>query len=74
MTCNRNRLHCQFNRNRRLLSRLNLEILYPTSLCDEPGFLGGFLRIPRISNRVPRIRENYHRVPKIWSLQIHTGT
>jgi len=26
MKCNRNRLHCQFNRNRRLLSRLNLEI------------------------------------------------
>jgi len=27
MTFNRNRLHCQFNRNRRLLSRLNLEII-----------------------------------------------
>jgi len=26
MKCNRNRLHCQFNRNRRLLSPLNLEI------------------------------------------------
>jgi len=26
MKCNRNRLHWQFNRNRRLLSRLNLEI------------------------------------------------
>ena len=26
MKCNRDRLHCQFNRNRRLLSRLNLEI------------------------------------------------
>jgi len=26
MKCNRIRLHCQFNRNRRLLSRLNLEI------------------------------------------------
>jgi len=25
MKCNRNRLHCQFNRNRQLLSRLNLE-------------------------------------------------
>ena len=23
------------------------------------------IRVPRISNRVPRIRENYHRVPKI---------
>ena len=42
------------------------------------------IRVPRISNRVPRIRENYHRVPKIkeyrvprireiGSLQIHTG-
>jgi len=42
------------------------------------------LRVTRISNRVPRIRENYHRVPKtrenrvprireIGSLQIHTG-
>jgi len=27
MTCNRNRLHHQFNRNRRLISRLNLEFL-----------------------------------------------
>jgi len=26
MKCNRNRLHCQFNRKRQLLSRLNLEI------------------------------------------------
>jgi len=26
MKCNRNRLHCQFNRNRPLLSRLNLDI------------------------------------------------
>jgi len=26
MKCNRNRLHCQFNRNRRLCSRLNLDI------------------------------------------------
>jgi len=25
----------------------------------------GPIRVPRISNRVPRIRENYHRVPKI---------
>jgi len=42
------------------------------------------IRVPRISNRVPRIRENYHRVPKIREngvprireigpLQIHTG-
>jgi len=26
MKCNRKRLHCQFNRNRRLSSRLNLDI------------------------------------------------
>jgi len=26
MKCNRNRLHCQFNRNRRLRSRLKLDI------------------------------------------------
>jgi len=42
------------------------------------------IRVPRISNRVLRIRENYHRVPKIrenrvpiiretGSLQIQTG-
>jgi len=50
-------------------------------------FLGRFrdsIRVPRVSNRVPRIRENYHRVPKIreylvpriteiGSLQIHTA-
>jgi len=43
LKCNRNRLHCQFNRNRRLFSRLNLEI-FNLSLCAEPrlwwmGFL-----------------------------------
>jgi len=51
------------------------------------GFLRRFrdpIRVPRNSNRVPRITENYHRVPKIrenWvprireigSLQIHIG-
>jgi len=42
------------------------------------------IRVPRIENRVPRIRGNYHRVPRIrenWdptireigSLQVHTG-
>jgi len=42
------------------------------------------IRVPRIENRVPRIRENYHQVPRIrenrvprireiGSLQIHTG-
>ena len=49
-----------------------------TCLCTKGGvsnwtgkdrfFLRRFrdqIRVPRISNRVPRIRENYHRVPKI---------
>jgi len=34
------------------------------------------IRYPRIENRVPRIRENYHQVPRIreiGSLQVHTG-
>ena len=34
------------------------------------------IRVPRISNRVPRIRENYHRVPRIreiGSRHVHTG-
>ena len=54
---------------------------------SQPGSLRRFrdpIRVPRISNRVSRIRENYHRVPKtrenrvhrireIGSLQIQTG-
>jgi len=34
------------------------------------------IRVPRISSRVTWIREDYHRVPRIWeigSLQVHTG-
>ena len=34
----------------------------------DQGFLRRFrdpIRVPRISNRVPRFRENYYRVPKI---------
>ena len=27
------------------------------------------IRVPRIENRVPRIKENYHRVPEIRSLE-----
>jgi len=56
-------------------------------LAFTPVFLRRFrdpIRVPRISNRVPRIRAHYHRVPKIrengvprireiGSLQIHTG-
>jgi len=37
----------------------------------------GPIRLPRIENRVPRIRENYHRVPRIreiGSLLVHTGS
>jgi len=54
---------------------------------DEQVFLSFFRdpnRVSKISNRVPRIRENYHRVPNIrenrvprigetGSLQVHTG-
>jgi len=38
MTFNRNRLHCQFNRNRQLLLRFEFGNLHPTSRCDEPRF------------------------------------
>jgi len=34
------------------------------------------IRIPRIENRVNRIRKNSHRIPRIreiGSLQVHTG-
>jgi len=48
----------------------------------NPGFLRCF-RVPRIENRVPRIREIYHRVPRVrenrfpriryfGSLHVHT--
>jgi len=43
-----------------------------------PGFLRCFkdpIWVPRIENRVPRFKENYHRVPRIrenGSLQDHT--
>jgi len=40
MTCNRNRLHCQFNRNRRLLSQLNLEIVTLHHCAMNRGFGG----------------------------------
>jgi len=68
--------------------------LFPLRLVSIPKVLlliAGFslrrfrdpIRVPRISNQVPRIRENYHRAPKIrenrvprireiGSLQIHT--
>jgi len=38
MTYNRNRLHCQFNRNGRLLSRLNLEIFTLHHCAMNRGF------------------------------------
>jgi len=51
--------------------------------CNRDYFQLGFLRcfrdpilVPRIGNRISRIRENYHRVPRIrWigSLQIYAG-
>jgi len=39
-TYNRNRLHCQFNRNRRLLTRLNLEIFTQHHCAMNRGFGG----------------------------------
>jgi len=42
MKCNRNRLHCQFNRNRRLRSRLNLEI-FTLHQCALHGGWGGWV-------------------------------
>jgi len=61
--------------------------LLPNTHHLSQGFLRRFrdpIRVPRISNRVPRMRENYHRVPKIrknrvprireiGSIQIRTG-
>ena len=42
----------------------------------RPGFfLRRFrdpIRVPRISNRVPRIRKNYHRVPKLREIRVPT--
>jgi len=46
MKCNRNRLHCQFNRNPRLHSRLNLEIftLHHCALnCSCGGLISSFI-------------------------------
>ena len=68
----------------------NSIVLTSHHLCDLQA-VGSFfwrfrdpIRVPRIENRVPRIRENCHRVPRIRenriprirqivSLQIHTG-
>jgi len=41
MKCNRNRLHCQFNRNGRLRSRLNLKI-FTVHQCALNGGYGGW--------------------------------
>jgi len=55
-------------------------------VCINQGFLRRFrdpIRVPRIENRVPRIRENHHRIPRtrenrvprireIGSLQVHS--
>ena len=72
-----------------LVKRINQIFLqkYAKLFIYVPGFLRCCrdpIRIPRIENRVPRIRENYYRVPEIrenWvprireigSLQVHTG-
>jgi len=31
------------------------------------------IRVPRIENRVPRIRESYHRIPRIKENRVPTG-
>jgi len=57
------------------------------NLCNAGFFLSRFrdpIRVPRIENRLPTIRENHHRVPRIkenrvpiireiGSLQVHIG-
>jgi len=42
MTCNRDRLHYQFNRNRRLILRLNLAFLALRQCAMNRGF-GGWI-------------------------------
>jgi len=42
MACNRNRLHCKFNRNRRLIPRLNLEIFILHHCAMNRSFGGWF--------------------------------
>jgi len=40
------------------------------------GFLGRFgypIRVPRIENRLPRITENYHQVPRIRENRVPVG-
>jgi len=64
-----------------------LTYFFTTQSSLIPGFslrcFRGPIQVPRIENRVPRIRENYHRVPRIkenrvlrireiGSLQVHT--
>jgi len=74
-------LSSDYNVLRSTVSALNNFIQY------SQGFLWCFrdpIRVPRIENRIPRIRENYHRLPEIrgnrvprvreiGSLQVHTG-
>jgi len=64
----------------KILSLLKIIVIYIVEIGKfmfRQGFLRRFrdpIRVPRISNRVPKIREN--RVPRIretGSLQIHTG-
>jgi len=63
-------LHSRFTRSHPLEPKLPSAIKYFFQF-----FLRRFrdpIRVPRISNRVPRIRENYHRVPKIRENRVPT--
>jgi len=48
MKCHRNRLHCQLNRNRRLLLRLNLEI-FTLHHCTMNSGCGGWVSYGYVS-------------------------
>jgi len=48
----------------------------PCKLTNRQGFLRCCrypIRVPRIENRVPGMRENYHRVPRIKENRVPTG-
>jgi len=50
-------------------------VLFKQDLPLNRGFLRCFrdpIRVPRIENRVPRIRENFHRVPRIKKNRVPT--
>jgi len=62
-----------------LAKRARLSGIQSVNYYVTSGFLKVFrdpIRVHRVKNRVPKIRENYQRVPrirKIRSVQVHTG-